>query len=360
MRKVIATGIMMSMIACALAGCGSNASSETKSTTESADVVAVESEKVSKRTYYYVAPYQSIPYCVDMHYGFEYAVNQLDGAVEMYCIGPDDGDTDAAADALEQVIAKNPDGIIVACWDNNMNAAVEKARAAGIPVVCVESYSDVDYDFYIGLDNYTTGQETGEQLVKYAGDSGKLLVIGNWGSTNIDDKLRGLEDYLAAYPGWQVLGTEDGDCDTETSIQAASNLLTKYGSEVTAFVGLDSACGGAIATAMEEQGYDAGSMTVICADREDAMIEYIKNGYITASLCGQTASMCSFAVMYLEMLNAYDLNQAPVTADNEAAGISVLPDRFYTQNVVITKDNADLFLHENIDDSAFATEFYGK
>lgn len=93
----------------------------------------------AQRTYYYVAPYQSIPYCVDMHYGFEYAVKQLGGAVEMICVGPDDGDTDAAAEALEQVIAKDPDGIIVACWDNNMNAAVEKARAAGITVVAVES-----------------------------------------------------------------------------------------------------------------------------------------------------------------------------------------------------------------------------
>ena len=140
------------------------------------------------RTYYYVAPYQSIPYCIDMHYGFEYAVNKLGGQVEIVCVGPDDGDSDAAAEALEQVIAKNPDGIITANWDNNMNAAVEKARAAGIPVVCVEACADIEYDMYIGLDNFATGEETAEALVKYAGESGKLLAIGNWGSTNIDDE----------------------------------------------------------------------------------------------------------------------------------------------------------------------------
>lgn len=319
---------------------------------------AVPAMAEADRTYYYVAPYQSIPYCVDMHYGFEYAVNQLGDDVQIVCVGPDDGDSDAAAEALEQVIAKNPDGIITANWDNNMNAAVEKARAAGIPVVCVESSSDVEYDFYIGLNNFSTGSETGEALVKYAGESGKLLVIGNWGSTNIDDKLAGLEDYLAAYPGWEILGTEDGDCDTETSIQAATNLLVKYGSDATAFVGLDSACGGAIATAMEELGYEPGSLTVVCADREDAMIEYIKEGYITASLCNQTAAMCTFAVYYLEMVNDLGLYSSPITADNAAAGINALPSVFYTQNVVIDADNADLFLHENIDESAFATELY--
>lgn len=337
MKKIVASVLLLTLVFCCF---------------------ALPASAEALRTYYYVAPYQSIPYCVDMHYGFEYAVKQLNGAVEMICVGPDDGDTDAAAEALEQVIAKEPDGIIVACWDNNMNAAVEKARAAGIPVVCVESYSDVEYDFYIGLDNFATGQETGEQLVKYAGGAGKLLVIGNWGSTNIDDKLAGLKDYLSAYPGWEILGTEDGDCDTETSIQAASNLLIKHGSEATAFVGLDSACGGAIATAMDELGFAPGSLTVICADREDAMIEYIKSGHVTASLCGQTASMCSMAVYYLEMVNAYGLNQSPITADNVAAVIRVLPERFYTQNVVITAENADLFLHENIDESAFKTDLY--
>ncbi len=310
------------------------------------------------RTYYYVAPYQSIPYCIDMHYGFEYAVYQLGGTVEMICVGPDDGDSIAAAEALEQVIAKNPDGIIVANWDNNMNAAVEKARAAGIPVVCVEACADIEYDMYIGLNNFDTGVETAEALVKYAGESGKLLAIGNWGSTNIDDKLAGVESYLANYPGWEILGTEDGDCDTETSIQAATNLLVKYGSEATAFVGLDSACGGAIATAMEELGYEPGSLTVVCADREDAMIEYIKEGYITASLCNQTAAMCSFAVYYLEMVNAGLINTSPITADNAGAGIDALPKIFYTQNVIIDKDNADLFLHENIIEDGFKTDLY--
>lgn len=310
------------------------------------------------RTYYYVAPYQSIPYCIDMHYGFEYAVNKLGGQVEIVCVGPDDGDSDAAAEALEQVIAKNPDGIITANWDNNMNAAVEKARAAGIPVVCVEACADIEYDMYIGLDNFATGEETAEALVKYAGESGKLLAIGNWGSTNIDAKLAGVESYLSKYPGWEILGTEDGECDTEISIQAATNLLVKYGAEATAFVGLDSACGGAIATAMEELGYDPGSLTVICADREDAMIEYIKEGYITASLCNQTAAMCTFAVYYLEMINQGGIFSSPITADNAAAGIDALPKVLNTKNVIIDANNADLFLHENIDESAFHTDLY--
>ena len=318
----------------------------------------VSADAEAQRTYYYVAPYQSIPYCVDMHYGFEYAVKQLGGAVEMICVGPDDGDTDAAAEALEQVIAKEPDGIIVACWDNNMNAAVEKARAAGIPLVAVESYSDVEYDLYIGLDNYATGWQTGEVLVDIAGEEGKCLAIGNWGSTNIDDKLAGLTDYLAQYPGWEILGTEDGDCDTEKSIQASTNLLIKYGDQATAFVGLDSACGGAIATSMDELGYEPGDLTVVCADREDAMIEYIKSGHINASLCNQTASMCTMAVYYLEMVNALGFNQSPVTADNAAAGIRVLPEYIYTENVVITQENADLFLHENIDAAPFDTDLY--
>ena len=87
---------------------------------------------------------------------------------------------------------------------------------------------------------------------------------------------------------------------------------------------------------MEELGYDPGSLTVICADREDAMIEYI----------------------YLEMINQGGIFSSPITADNAAAGIDALPKVLNTKNVIIDANNADLFLHENIDESAFHTDLY--
>lgn len=323
-KKLVAL-VLVAMLACTLL----------------AGAVAEENQK----TYYYVAPGLGQPYCYDMHLGFRYAAQQF--GCEIIMQGADDWNSQTAAAALEQVIAKKPDGIITVAWDPAMNPGILKAQEAGIPIILVEAESGELGDLYIGLDNVDAGRETAEQLLAFGGDSGKLLVIGNWGSTNIDQKFEGLKEVLQG-TGWEIVGDKDGDCDAQTSLTAAKDLLNQH-PEATAFVGLDSACGGAIATAMQELGMEAGSLTVICADREDAMLEFIAEGYIQASLTNRTAMMCYQAVSFLESITKYGFLQNPITADNVASGISVYPLTVYTGNVVITKDNVANFDHSQMD-----------
>lgn len=323
-----------------LAGCGGGSSASGGAAAGGAAQGAQ-----ARQTYYYIAPGQGQPYCYDMHLGFKYAAAKFD--VEIITGGADDWNSQIAAEALEQVIPKKPAGIITVAWDPAMNPGIQKAQEAGIPIILVEAESGELGDLYIGLDNVDAGRETAEQLLKYGGNSGRLLVIGNWGSTNIDQKMVGLKERLQG-TGWQIIGDEDGDAEAEASLRAAKNLLTNH-PDATAFVGLDSACGAAIATAMDELGKAPGSLTVICADREDAMIEFIKSGHIQASLTNRTAMMCYLAVGFLEMVTKYGFLDNPITGNNRAAGISVYPKQLYTGNVVITKENADNYDHNKMD-----------
>jgi len=310
-------------------------------------------EEAARNTYYYVAPGQGQAYCYDMHLGFKWAAEQF--GCEIIAQGADDWNSETTCQMLETVVSQKPAGIITVAWDAAMNPGILKAQEAGIPIILVEAESGELGDLYIGLDNVDAGRETAEQLISYGGEEGKLLVIGNWSSTNIDQKYEGLKEYLADYPGWEILGDMDGECAAEPSLQAAKDLLTQY-PEATAFVGLDSACGAAIGQAMEELGLEPGSLTVICADREDAMIDYIRLGYINASLTNRTAMMCYLAVQFLESVNKYGFLQNPITSDNAAAGISVYPLHIYTGNVVITAENADNFDHNLMGD--YATDLY--
>ena len=298
-----------------------------------------------RQTFYYVAPGQGQPYCYDMHLGFKYAAAKFD--VEIITGGSDDWNSQTACEALEQVIPKKPAGIITVAWDPAMNPGILKAQQAGIPIILVEAESGELGDLYIGLDNVDAGRETADQLLKYGGNSGKLLVIGNWGSTNIDQKFIGLKERLRG-TGWQIVGDEDGECEAEASLMAAKNLLTNH-PEATAFVGLDSACGAAIATAMDELGKKPGSLTVICADREDAMLEFIKSGHIQASLTNRTAMMCYLAVQFLIDVTRYGFSGIPITGNNKAAGISVYPKQVFTGNVVISRENVDHYDHNKMD-----------
>lgn len=294
-----------------------------------------------RATYYYVAPGQGQPYCYDMHLGFKYAAEKL--GVEIIRQGSDDWNSQVACEALEQLIAKKPAGVVSVAWDAAMNPGIVKAQEAGIPIIIVEAESGELGDLYIGLDNVEAGRETARELIRFGGNSGKLLVIGNWGSTNIDQKFQGLKESLAG-TGWEIVGDQDGDCEATASLRAAKDLLNNH-PEATAFVGLDSACGAAIGTAMEELGMKPDRLVVIAADREDAMLEYIKSGHVNAALTNRTAMMCYLAVQFLEMITKYGFDAIPVTGDNKAAGISVYPPAIYTANVVITKENVDHFDH---------------
>jgi ABC-type sugar transport system substrate-binding protein len=300
---------------------------------------------VPRQTYYYIAPGLGQPFSYDMHLGFKHAAKNFD--CEIIQQGGDDWNSTPAAQALEQIIPRKPAGIITVAWDPAMNPGIIKAQQAGIPIILVEAESGELGDLYIGLNNVDAGRETAELLLQYGGNSGKLLVIGNWGSTNIDQKFIGLKEVLTG-TGWQIVGDQDSDADAETSLRAAKDLLNLH-PDATAFVGLDSACGAGIATAMEELGKAPGSLTVICADREDAMLEFIKTGYISASLTNRTAMMCYLAVQFLESITKYGFYDIPITANNKAAGISVYPKQVYTGNVVITRNNVNDFDHNQMD-----------
>jgi ribose transport system substrate-binding protein len=312
----------------------------------SGDKPATQSTAAAPRqTYYYIAAGLAQPYPYDMHLGFKYAAEQFN--CEIIRQGSDDWDANPAAQALEQIIPRKPAGIITVAWDPVMNPGILKAQEAGIPIIVVEAESGEFGDLYIGLNNYDGGWETAELLLKYGGNSGKLLLIRAWGHTNIDQKYAGFIDRLKG-TGWEIIGDQTSDADAEIALRAAKDLLNLH-PDATAFVGLDSSCGAGIATAMEELGKAPGSLTVVCNDREDAMLEYMKRGYIQASLTNRTATMCYLAVQFLENVTKYGLLDVPITADNKAAGISVYPKQLYTGNVIITKDNVNDFDHSQMD-----------
>ena len=166
--------------------------------------------------YYYVGVNNNHPYWYDVHQGFEYAAKQL--GVTVIRTGPDDWDPQGQAAALEQVITKKPDGIITPVFDASLLPGLDAAAAAGIPVVAIESTMEgANVVSYIGLDNYDSGEKTAKKLVEYAGDTGKVVVMGNWGAANTDAKLKGFEDYLAANTTWEVIAKLDDKAVTETA-----------------------------------------------------------------------------------------------------------------------------------------------
>jgi ribose transport system substrate-binding protein len=342
MRKMAILLIVVMMVVAALVGCdrGENKAAP-------GEEMAVETAEKVQHKYYYVAPLMAHPYIYDQHLGFKYAAQQF--GAEITRLGPDGWDPPAAAQAMEQAIAKKPDGIVVCLWGPGMIPAIKEARAQGIPVICTEAYlPDSGVFTYIGLDNYACGRDTAIELIERAGTEGNYVMQGNWGASNTEAKLAGFNDYIQANSNWVELTKVDDKANTEVSIEGAKAAFNNF-KNIDAYVGIDSSSAPGIGAAMEELGIEPGSITVITHDREDATLEFIEAGYVTASLINKTAMQAYLAIAFLELWHNYGFADAPVSGNNQMAGFDIMPQFCYTGAVVIDKSNVEYFMHDKMD-----------
>ena len=299
-----------------------------------------------KRSYVFAAGVLGHPYWNAAYQGFDYAAQKF--GVDIKRVGPQDWNPPAQAEAVEQSIAKKPDGIIAVLWDGSSIPPIKKAMAAGIPVVVVEAnLPDSGAMAFIGLDNYQAGADTAKELIKLGGEGGKVVALGNWGASNTDAKYKGFSDYLAAHSKWTILGKVDDKGTTNPAIEAAKSLLNTY-NDATGIVGLDSSSGTGLGLAAEELGVDISKLTIVVNDREDAVLDYIHKGVIGASILNKTALE---AYMAIELLEAYNdskigLADVPISTNNKSAGVTPMPENVFMGTVVVDKNNVEYFLHK--------------
>ena len=353
MKRKVMLGIVVALLAVLvvvlLVACGNTATDASSSD----DATASEAKGVYQnldpdREYYLVSSHQAHPYFLDSHIGLRYAAEYFN--VKITALGPDGWDTQAQAEALEQTLAKNPAGIIIRGYDASSVDASVRAMEAGIPIVCTESKpvegrgTTVEGALtFIGLDNYQCGADTAIELIKRAGDEGVVGIMGNWGASNTDAKLAGIEDYLAENaPGWTICGYADDKATTNDAIIAAKSLMNNY-PEMTAIMGIDSSSGSGIANAMQELNIEKGRYKAVVHDREPATLQFVEEGYIDATLINKTAGQEFVAMLVMEDWNNGGLKNMPISADNAAAGINPVPDNMYNTAVVIDAENVQYF-----------------
>lgn len=169
------------------------------------------------------------------------------------------------------------------------------------------------------------------------------------GLSNVDERVVAFKDYLSKNGKWEIVSVVDGKGDTQASIEAATGMFNAH-PDVNAVIGFDSSAGTGIAVAMENLKLDPNKIKVICNDREDALLRDIKQGKILATIVAKTALMSYHAV---EMLDNYnDLRDAgvqlPLSNNNVASGADPLPTYVDTGFEVITKENVDYYMRENM------------
>ena len=165
----------------------------------------------------------SSPFWAIVRNGVEAAARQMDVVVSYRA--PDVYSVERMKAMIDQAIATRPDGLVVSIPELGLAPAIRRAVRAGIPVVSINSGSDVYRRLgvlaHIGQPEERAGLEAGRRLAA-AGVHRVLCVNQQIGNQGLDARCRGLARAMrAAGASSRVLGVDDQSMATPRRIADA-------------------------------------------------------------------------------------------------------------------------------------------
>ena len=290
--------------------------------------------------YYCIGALLSLPYFQDHKIGFEAACEEL--GVTGKFVGPMDYDMTAEAQMIEEAIAQNPKGILVMAFEDTLTPAINKAKAAGIPVITIDMDTiDSERDFFIGGNTYDYGRIHARTIAEALGGEGKILLQWNQGQNSQDQRAQGFQEEIANYPGIEIVQFMTSDTDTAKDADAFKAAL-QANPDIDGISTLVSTGAVAAATAVREMGM-TGDVVIIGDSKDDATLNLVESGEVYATVAIKTRIEPYLAMKILYLMNYTNFS---ITRDDEAAGMDILPNTVDIGTFVITKDTAQYFYME--------------
>ncbi len=211
--------------------------------------------------------------------GSEQAAADL--GVEITFEGPEsEAMVDKQVEMFQTALDKKPAAICLAAVDSKaFQPLLEKAKAAGIPVVGFDSGVDSDIPVTTATtDNIAAAALAADKMVELIGGAGEVAVIAHDQTSRTGiDRVKGFTDQIAAkYPDVTIVDTQYGGGDQLKStdlakaiIQAHPNLKGFFGANEGSIIG--------VLNAVKELGME-GKITVIGYDSGQQQMDAIRSG----------------------------------------------------------------------------------
>jgi simple sugar transport system substrate-binding protein len=165
----------------------------------------------------------SSPFWAIVRNGVEAAASQMDVVVNYRA--PDVYSLQRMKALIDQAVASKPDGLVVSIPEPGVGPAIRRAVRAGIPVVSINSGSDVFKRFgvlvHVGQLEERAGYESGLRLAA-AGAKRVLCVNQQIGNQGLTQRCRGLARAMRQVHGTStVIGVDDQSTATPRRLAAA-------------------------------------------------------------------------------------------------------------------------------------------
>ncbi|MAU95238.1 MAG: LacI family transcriptional regulator [Fulvimarina sp.] len=124
---------------------------------------------------------------------------------------------------IDAAVNQEPDGLVVSIPDADaLGPSIERAVQAGIPVISMNSGSDVSKKLgallHVGQDEFTAGKAAGEKLKEMGGKTA-LCVNQEVGNVSLDQRCAGFEEGFGG--SVQVVPTSNDPTEVKSKVQAA-------------------------------------------------------------------------------------------------------------------------------------------
>jgi ribose transport system substrate-binding protein len=294
----------------------------------------------SQQLYIEVSALSSLDYFYDHQLGMKLAGEAL--GVRTEYVGPPDLNINTMVTMFEQSIAKRPNGIVVVGFEPSLNAIVNKAVDAGIPVVTVDADLPGSKRIaFVGTGNFQAGYQGGKKLAELVGGKGNVALMTKPGQSNLEERVDGYKKALSETPGITIVQIADTQSNPTIAAQAAATLLQKY-PDLAGIACVEAAGGTGSATAVRE-AKKTGQVKIVAMDRGNEILQLIKDGVISATVVQQTALMPFYATQILYNLNN---RSVPITNDNIKARVSGAPAEVDTGVIIVDQTNYEYFVRK--------------
>ena len=200
---------------------------------------------------------------------------------------------DAGGDAAKQLqqvetfISQKVDAIIMQPQEQEAcSPAIDKAKAAGIPIINCNSLTITEPDAYVGSNDSESAEIAMTYIAEQLGGKGNVLMMhGHPGQTAEVKRTEGAMDILAQNPDMTLLDEQTADWDRAEAMTLMENWIQAYGDQINAvFCQNDEMALGALNALVQAGKKD--NVLVVGVDAIDDALQSVKDGKMDATVWG--------------------------------------------------------------------------
>ncbi|MFJ7638412.1 ABC transporter substrate-binding protein [Peribacillus sp. NPDC097225] len=198
---------------------------------------------------------------------------------------PDETDIAGQVSIVEDAINQGVDAIVLAPSDvDALIAVVDKADAAGIPVITIDSKLNSDTPkSHVATDNEAAAVLAAENLAKAIGEEGKVAIVSFVaGASTAVAREQGFISKIKEYPNIEIINTFYSDADRNKAMTITQDILTST-PDIKGIFGTNEPSAVGVSLAVEQTGFQ-DKVTVVGFDSSEDEIYAINNGSMVGTV----------------------------------------------------------------------------